>query len=121
MTRLTAPPLLAAMLAAQAGRRAGAFNVSAAGVTTHIFFSQGNVVFADQGTLGDTLGRILLRDGLLTSDQYAAALDYMTRRLIDPEPMRFGEALVELGVLDTDEVTAALAAQVRRKVTRCLM
>ncbi len=109
------------MLAAQTERASGAIEVFAEGVKTYVYFTKGVLVFAEQGTLGDTLGRILVREGRLTSEQYAAAIRHMTRRIVDEEELRFGEAVVELGFLTVEQVQEALGTQVRHKVIRCLM
>jgi hypothetical protein len=117
-----APHLAAALLAAQAGRASGVLDVDAEGVHTYLSFSDGALVFAEQGSLGDSLGRVLVREGRLTQDQFALAIGRMTRKLIDDsEEIRFGEAVLELGFLSIEDITNALAAQVRHKVVRCLM
>jgi len=108
------------MLAAQRDRRSGVYEVNAESTRTYLYFDKGQLVFAEQGTLGDTLGRVLVRTGKLTSEQYAAALRAMTQRIIDNEQMRFGEVVVELGFLTSEEVFDALGVQVKEKVIHCL-
>lgn len=115
------PDLVAALLLAQAERRSGVFDVHAEGARTQVFLSDGSVVFAEQGTLGDTLGRVLVREGKLTTEQYTAAIQRMVQGLVESEQMRFGEVAVELGFLMQEQVNEALATQVRHKVLRCLM
>ncbi len=115
------PILISALLAVQRERRSGVYVVKADDTRTYLYFDRGKLVFAEQGTLGDTLGRVLVRTGKLTSEQYVAALRSMTQRIIDNEQMRFGEVVVELGFLTSDQVLEALAAQVREKVIHCLM
>jgi tetratricopeptide (TPR) repeat protein len=101
------------------GRRTGTLEVTSDEVTTLLFFAKGRLVFAEQGTLGETLGRRLLRDGKLTQDQYAAVIQKMTSALIESEQMRFGEVVVSLGYLDAEVVHQALQDQVRRKLLLC--
>ncbi len=115
-----APNLSAAMLAAQTERRTGVFTVRVEQVETHVYFTAGSVVSVEQGALSDTLGRVLVREGKLTGDQYEVALKRMMRGQAASETMRFGEILVELGFLTGPEVCEALAEQVRQKTIRCL-
>ena len=115
------PTLALSLLAAERERRSGVFEVKAAGTRTYLYFVDGRLVFAEAGTLGDTLGRVLVRSGRLTREQYVTAIRRMTERLFDSEQMRFGEVVVELGFLTSDEVREALALQVREKVIHCLM
>jgi|HubBroStandDraft_1064217.scaffolds.fasta_scaffold04778_8 hypothetical protein len=120
MAELHAPNLSVAMLAAQTERRTGVFTVRVEQVKTRVYVAAGWVVFVEQGTLSDTLGRVLVREGKLTSDQYEVALKRMMRGQPGSQPMRFGEALVALGFLSGEEVFEALASQVRQKTIRCL-
>lgn len=101
------------------GERSGTLEVTSDEVTTLLFFSKGQLVFAEQSTLGETLGRRLLRDGKLTQDQYAAVIQRMTSELIESEQMRFGEVVVALGFLEPEEVHEALRAQARRRLFSC--
>ncbi len=96
------------------------FAVHVEHVETLLYVAGGSVVFVEYGALGDALGRVLMRDGKLTSDQYAKALKRMSGGEPGSEPMRFGEALVALGFLNGEQVFEALAAQVRQKTIRCL-
>jgi len=106
-------------VALEVGQRTGVLEVVSDEVTTLLYFQDGRLVFAEQGTLGETLGRVLLREGKLDQRQYARVIDHMTAALIDSEQMRFGEAAVALGFLRPDEVSDALATQVRRKLLCC--
>jgi hypothetical protein len=89
-------------------------------VRTFLYFEQGTPVFAEEGTLGDTLGRILLDRGMLTWEQYGRVIERMTSGLFDSEQMRFGEVAIELGFVTVEQVYEALSAQVRRKLVGCL-
>ncbi len=103
----------------RAHRRTGVLEVAAEGVTTLLYFSAGRIVFAEEGTLGETLGRMLLREGALTQAEYAKVIDRMTAALVDSEQMRFGEAAIALGYLRPEQVHEALSLQVRRKLLCC--
>lgn len=120
MARLQSSAKLARVLTSIVrGRRRGTLEVTSSEVTTLLFFAKGALVFAEQGTLGETLGRRLLREGKLTQEQYAAVIQQMTAGLIESEQMRFGEVVVALGYLSPDVIHEALAAQVRRKLLLC--
>jgi tetratricopeptide (TPR) repeat protein len=101
-------------------RRTGVLKLEAERATTFLYFRDGAVVFAEQGTLGDTLGRVLVASGRLSQSEYAAVIDRMTERLVDNEQMRFGEAAIQLGFLTAADVHEALKLQVRRKLVHCL-
>ncbi|RLB46765.1 MAG: hypothetical protein DRI90_27035, partial [Deltaproteobacteria bacterium] len=98
----------------------GTLAVGAEEVTTFVRFREGKVVFADGGTLGETLGRLLVDDEIISPEQYAKAIQVMTENLVDNEQMRLGEVLVTLRFMSLEEVHDALAQQVRRKIIRCL-
>jgi hypothetical protein len=98
----------------------GVLEVEGDGACTMIYVQRGVPVFAEEGTLGETLGRILLRERQITQEQYGAIIERMTNSVIGAEQMRFGEVAVVLGFLPPEQVNEALARQVRHKVMRCL-
>lgn len=112
--------LLMILAKAHSGRVTGVVEVAGEGAVSLLYLQDGWIVFADEGTLGDTLGQILLREGKLNHQQYARIIDRMTEALVDNEQMRFGEVAIELGCLSPSEVHEALQGQVRRKALRCL-
>ncbi len=87
---------------------------------TVVYILRGVPVFAEEGTLGETLGRILMREKVLTEAQYAQIIDHMTSSVMGAEQMRFGETAIALGFLTPEQVNEALAKQVRRKIVRCI-
>lgn len=103
-----------------AARLNAVVEVRAAGTSTLIYFAAGGPVFAEQGTLGETLGRLLVSLGTLTQEQYAKVIDRMTEQLVNSEQVRFGEVAIQLGYLTPLQVHDALVEQTRRKVARCL-
>lgn len=88
------------------------------GAKTFVYLDQGTPVFAEEGTHGETLGRLLLRQKKLTQEQYVEIIAKMTDALVINEQLRFGEVAVELGYLTDEQVAKALADQVRWKVVR---
>lgn len=94
--------------------------VRAGGVRTFLYLLRGELVFAEEESIGESLGRMLVRQRTLTHEQYMCVIDRMTRGLIENEQLRFGEVAVELGFMSATEVQRALAEQVRWKIIRTL-
>ena len=101
-------------------RRTGVLEVEAEGIRTVLSFRAGMLVFAEAGGLSETLGRILVRQEILTGEQYSKILERMTEGLIKSEQARFGEVAIQLGFLSPEQVNEALRVQVRRKFLACL-
>ncbi len=103
------------------GERAetGVLEIRAEGVCTRIHLHQGNPVFAEGGALQETLGRLLLRRGTISESNYVRVIERMTESLVDNEPMRMGEVLVELGLLTPNDVYDVLVQQVGEKIVNC--
>jgi len=93
--------------------------VRAAGVCTAIHLRDGDPIFAEGGSLQETLGRQLVRRGAIGHEDYARVVERMTEGVIQHQSLRLGEVLVELGLLSPAEVYDALALQVREKVVAC--
>lgn len=107
------------MLALRTQRRTGILTVDAEGTRTFIYLKEGTPIFAEEGTAGETLGRLLVRLKLLSHEQYLEVLSKMTDALVFNEQIRFGETAVELGFLSEEQVHESLVNQVRWKVIRC--
>ncbi|HTF35334.1 MAG TPA: DUF4388 domain-containing protein [Myxococcota bacterium] len=97
----------------------GVIEVRADGIRTDIYLHSGDPVLAEGGTIRETLGRLLLRHGALREEDYVRVIQRMTESLVEHEPLRMGEALVELGLLTPVEVYEALVTQVHEKVVAC--
>ncbi|MGI9430578.1 MAG: DUF4388 domain-containing protein, partial [Myxococcota bacterium] len=89
------------------------------GVITTIHLHDGAPIFAEGGAIQETLGRLLLRHGTISEEQYALVVQRMTEAVINHESLRMGEVLVELGVLSPAQVYDALSLQVREKIVAC--
>lgn len=85
-----------------------------------VFIEDGTVVYADEGTIGETLGRILVREKVLTDAQYNAALERMEVLTKKGAKAKLGEILIDLGFVTPVQLDAALSAQVRQKVIRAI-
>ena len=112
--------LLKMLLELQQTRKSGALDVSGPSARVRLFVEDGRVVLADEGTVGETLGRILVREHVLTQEQYGAAIEWMSDLRSAGKSAKLGEVFVELGLLTHEQVTAALSAQVQHKVMRAL-
>jgi tetratricopeptide (TPR) repeat protein len=100
-------------------KESGVLEIQSAGVRTGIQLSDGSPVFAEGGSLQQTLGRMLVRKRKIQGEEYARVIERMTERLIEQESVRLGEVLVELGLLSPSEVFEALKIQVREKIIEC--
>lgn len=112
--------LLKTLLELARSKKSGAIDVRGGASRVRLFVENGAVVFADEGTIGETLGRILVRENVLREDQYNAALERMAQLRADGKPKRLGEILLEMRVLTKAQLDAALSAQVRQKVVRAI-
>lgn len=117
---LVVPRVVGELLKLAQEGQTGVLEVRAEDLVTIVYFDAGTPVFAEEGTLGESLGRVLVRQGKLTQQQYAAVIHRMTRCVIDNEQARFGEVAVSLGFITAEEVNDGLREQVRAKVARCL-
>ncbi|HVH07441.1 MAG TPA: DUF4388 domain-containing protein [Myxococcota bacterium] len=93
--------------------------IRAAGVCTAIYLRDGDPIFAEGGSLQETLGRQLVRRGAIGQEDYARVVARLTEAVIQHESLRLGEVLVELGLLTPAEVYDALSFQVQDKIIAC--
>ncbi|MCK6550125.1 hypothetical protein L6R52_30095 [Myxococcota bacterium] len=97
----------------------GVLDVEAESVRTTVFFLNGEPVFAEHGAVADSLGRTLVRTGLVTEAQLSRAFEHLAVRPAGSEQMRLGEVLIELGILAPDQVHDAIRQQVVDKLVAC--
>jgi hypothetical protein len=115
----TTSALTRSMMSLRTQKRTGRLRIDADGTRTFVYLRAGTPIFAEEGSSGETLGRLLVRLKLLSHEQYVAVLSAMTSALVFNEQIRFGEMAVELGYLSEETVHRALQDQVRWKVIRC--
>lgn len=101
-------------------KRTGVVDAAGPGARVRLYLEDGEVVFADEGAVGETLGRILVREKVLTEEQYTSAIECTADLRAKGRTARIGEVLVELEMITTEQLHAALSAQVRQKVVRAL-
>jgi DNA-binding response OmpR family regulator len=111
--------LAAALLELANQRETGVLEVQSEALHTRVFLRAGAAVSAEGGSLRETLGRMLLRHGVLSERDYTRVIERMTEKLIANEHQRMGEVLVEFGLLTGEEVHHALREQVLEKLTAC--
>jgi hypothetical protein len=82
-------------------------NITSRGFTKKIYIDHGRIVFALSGDPDDRLGDLLLRDGLITLDQFDAALAQLS------SGKRLGTILVAAGHLSPDNLVRGVLNQVK--------
>ena len=98
----------------------GILEVDAGIKHTLIEWIAGRPVFANESAPTEPLGRLLVRQGRLTSGQYELTMKHFEQRSeVDPK-LRFGEAVVELGLLSSEQVQRALVDQLRWRIIRSI-
>ena len=112
--------LIKAVLGLVADRRTGVLDVRSGGLRTQIYFDYGKPLFAEDEAPGETFGRLLMRQGVITNEQFVRVIDEMTRAAAGNSQLRFGEVAVALGVLTSEQVERGLAEQVCGIITRAL-
>lgn len=110
--------LIVSMLALCRERRTGVVTIQSDAVRTFVYLRDGVVVFAEEGTHGESLGRLLVRQQILTPARYVEIIGKMTDAFVLNEQLRFGEVAVELGYLTEPQVEKALRDQIRWKIVR---
>jgi tetratricopeptide (TPR) repeat protein len=93
-------------------RASGDLHVRSGKLAKTIFFDHGRVVFAASNLRKDRLGESLVALGRITDKDFRDAQALMKK----DRHRRFGEALVQAGVMDKNELGTSVARQVRRIV-----
>ncbi len=104
------------LLRLQRERRTGALAVTAEDVYTAIYFLGGRAVFADSSAVSETLGRVLLDEGVLDQSQYDHALSELTQLLRDNRHARLGGVLLNLGYATKNQLQSAIVSQTARRI-----
>jgi len=112
--------LIKAVLEVIADRATGVLDVRSEGVRTRIYFHDGKPLFAEDEAPAETFGRMLMRQAVITDEQFVRVIDEMKRAATGDNPSRFGEVAVSLGVLTREQVEQGLAEQVCGIITRSL-
>jgi len=110
LTDIARSPISETIRKLSAERRSGDLQVRSGRVVKIAFFDHGRLVFAASNLRRDRLGEALVADGRITQQEFDRVSALMRAAL----GRRFGEALVQAGVMDRYEVGTAVARQVRR-------
>jgi len=95
-------------------RRSGDLEVRVGRLVKMVFFDHGRIVFAASNLKNDRLGEALVTIGRITDEEFQRASELMRGR---DRKRRFGEALIQSGVMDKDELGRSVAKQVKHVVT----
>jgi tetratricopeptide (TPR) repeat protein len=110
LTDIARSPIAETVRKLSAERRSGDLQVRSGRMVKICFFDHGRLVFAASNLRRDRLGEALVADGRITQHEF----DQVSSLMRADRGRRFGEALVQAGVMDRYEVGTAVARQVRR-------
>jgi hypothetical protein len=110
LTDIARSPIAETVRRLSAERRSGDLQVRSGRMVKICFFDHGRLVFAASNLRRDRLGEALVADGRITQHDF----DRVSALMRADRGRRFGEALVQAGVMDRYEVGTAVARQVRR-------
>jgi len=110
LTDIARTPIAETVRQLSAERRTGDLQVRSGRMVKIAFFDHGRLVFAASNLRRDRLGEALVADGRITQHDF----DRVSALMRADRGRRFGEALVQAGVMDRYEVGTAVARQVRR-------
>jgi hypothetical protein len=110
LTDVARSPIAETVRQLSAQRRTGDLQVRSSRMVKIAFFDHGRLVFAASNLRRDRLGEALVADGRITQQDF----DRVSALMRADRGRRFGEALVQAGVMDRYEVGTAVARQVRR-------
>lgn len=112
LTDIASSPIAETLRRLSADRRSGDLQVRSGRVVKIVFFDHGRIVFAASNLRRDRLGEALVADGRITAEEF----DRVSSLMRADRTRRFGDALVQAGVVDRHEVGTAVSRQVRRIV-----
>lgn len=112
LTDLSRQPLAETLRTLSAHRRSGELQARQGKLVKTLCLDHGRVVFAASNLKKDRLGESLVALGRITDEEFSRAQALMRGE----RKRRFGEALVQAGVMDKAELGRSVARQVRRIV-----
>ena len=95
------------------GRKTGTLHCENEGERRSVRLHRGTIINADTNVLDDHLGELLVRRGLLPSQELERAT-----RVVLAEKKRLGKVLLELGLLDSGGLEDAIALHIREILTK---
>ena len=112
LSDLALQPISEILRKLSAQRASGDLQIRSAKTIKTVFFDHGRIVFAASNLKKDRLGEALVALGRITDEQFEAASALVRA----DRKRRFGEALVQAGVLDKGELGRSVAKQVNHIV-----
>ena len=113
LTDLAVTPISETLRKLSVDRRSGDLQVQSGRIVKTVFFDHGRIVFAASNLKKDRLGEALVALGRITDEQFTRVSALLKE---EGRKRRFGDALVQSGVLDKNEVGRSVARQVDRIV-----
>ena len=89
------------------GRQTGVLHLDQDGATKHVYFKNGDIVFASSDVGTERLGEILVRNGQLTRAELELAC-----KVRESSHLRLGKTLVDMGYFSASELDALIKRQV---------
>ena len=112
LSDLALQPISETLRKLSAQRASGDLQIRSGKAIKTVFFDHGRIVFAASNLKKDRLGEALVSLGRITDEQFEAASALVRA----DRKRRFGEALVQAGVLDKGELGRSVARQVNHIV-----
>ena len=91
----------------RAGRQTGVLHLDQDGASKHVYFKNGDIVFASSDVGTERLGEILVRSGKLTRSELELAC-----KVRESSHLRLGKTLVDMGYFSDSELDALIKRQV---------
>jgi len=113
LTDLATTPISETLRKLSVDRRSGDLQLQSGRIVKTVFFDHGRIVFAASNLKKDRLGEALVALGRITDEQFTRVSALLKE---EGRKRRFGDALVQSGVLDKNEVGRSVARQVDRIV-----
>ena len=110
LTDLSVTPITETIRRLSAERRSGDLQVRSGKMIKTVFFDHGRIVFAASNLKKDRLGEALVALGRITDEDFQRVSALMKGE----RKKRFGDALVQSGMMDKNELGTSVARQVRR-------
>src|SRR5262247_2691460 len=110
LTDLALKPISETIRRLAAERRSGDLQVRSGHLAKMVFFDRGRVVFAGSNLKKERLGDGLVSLGRITDEEFARASGLMK----EDRRLRFGDALVQAGVMDKKQVGTSVARWVAK-------
>src|SRR3989454_4064137 len=113
LTDLSVTPFAETIRRLSADRKSGDLQVRSVKLVKTVSFDHGRIVFAASNLKKDRLGEALVALGRITDEEFTRVSALLNE---EGRKRRFGDALVQSGVLDKNEVGRSVARQVDRIV-----